>query len=174
MTLYVVILYTVLIFIRTYYMNTINQTESGCFLLDITAFRIQNKKSFNEKVLQSKAIKVEGIYTYPDTSYTVNYKNEKIYDARRGGLDFYDYRNVSILVDGTILKGHFNDMYNNRIRYYLNTKGHQTVLVASMVTLEYDDIFSGICKKSKSPWFTLIVNIPLSYMDTMATKLVSY
>lgn len=156
-------------------MNTINQSESGCFLLDIAAFRVQNRQTFNKKVLQSKAIKVEGIYTYPDTSYTVTYKQEKIYTARRRGKDFYDYRNISVLVDGEIIKGNFYDMYDNRIRYYLNSEGNQAMISISRIHLEYNVIFKEICNSKISyPWFALVTNTPLPYMDVVATKLVSY
>jgi len=156
-------------------MNTIDQTKAGCFLLNIASFGVQNRQTFNKRVLQGKAIQIEGIYTYPDTSYTVNYRNKKEYTARRQGKDFFDYRNLSILIDGEIIKGNFGDMYNSRIRYYLNNEGNQAVIHISRVLLEYNDMFKGMCSsKISHSWFALVTNTPLSYMDVVATKLVSY
>ena len=59
-------------------MNTIDQTKNGCFILEEAAFNVRTKIAFGHKVLAATAIKVDGIYTYKDESFTLNYKNEKI------------------------------------------------------------------------------------------------
>ena len=109
-------------------MNTINQTEAGCYLLNINAFGVQTKDTFNKKVLQGNAIKIDGIYTYPDTTFKLNWKKEKVYTARRKGTDYYDYRNITILIDGVMHQGSFRDLYDSRTRFYINSDGNQSII----------------------------------------------
>ena len=178
------LLYTVLIITVECFMNTIDQAETGCYLLNENAFRLRTKHSFDKKVLQGRALKIEGVYTYPDTSFTLDYKKKKIYNTRYNGTDFYDLKNITVLINDVLLKGQFVDMYNNRMRYYTNVNEIQTMLIASLVVLEDHSILTELDKENaRLPYtnngntlyaYTMITNIILPNMDIVAPKLVSY
>jgi len=162
-------------------MNTIKQSETGCYLLHGEALTVQTENSFKQKVLHGNALKIDGIHTYQDNTYSLNWKQEKVYKARRGGTDCYDYRNATILIDGTMHYGGFVDLHNNRLRYYINDDGIQCVITVSSIRLKYDRFLNQVLYNG-TDWagdfsmlpFSVVINTPMSHMDFLAPKLASY
>lgn len=159
-------------------MTTLNQLESGCFLFKASTFRLQTEQTLKQKIFTGFHINIDGLYTHADSSYTVDYKGNKQYNARHGGNNIYDQRNLTLLIDGTILHGKFIDMFNNRIHYYCNNKNSLSLLTISLVEISDETgILNAIYTKSRishNSHFSLIINTPLPNIDMIATKLASY
>jgi len=160
-------------------MNTINQLAAGCFLFSAAAFRTKTIKSFEKKVLNGKYIKIEGIHAFPDTSYTYNYAGKIKYATRYGGKSIYDQRNISLLLDGAIIRGRYLDSFNNRMLYYTNENKTMSLMILSLVEL-YDsiDLLETLqvknCHSGNKDIYSMAINISLPDMDMIATKLASY
>jgi len=164
-------------------MNTINQTINGCYLLASYAFGVATEKTFNKHVLNAPTMKIDGLYTYPDTTFKIRY-NKPEYKSRRAGTDFYDQRNITLLIENEFLPAQFNDPFNNRMKFYTNSDGNSALITVSKVIISHNDVphnflNSTIAKtnscsnQSAEWWYSIVTNTILPDVDIMAPKLMS-
>ena len=151
-----------LIFINGEKMNTINQQETGCYLLKIQAARLKSLKSLEKVIFNGPALKVESIYTESG-------------EIRKKYTDIYKQQQVTLSVDNNYIKGYFVKMKKNTcVYFYMNEDGNTAVLtILHFCANKTEDISALEILDIDTPEFSLVINTVLPDVDMVSAKLMA-
>ena len=137
-------------------MNTLNQEESGCYLLKIHAFRARAKASIEKIAFKGPALLVDSLYTMPE------------------GHDAFNYNRTHMFVDGVYFKGFFPNMKKAGIYMYSNIEQNTCILtLTSFVFDKNQDMDAMSLLLDEYREVTFAVHTVLPKVDMVAAKLAS-
>ena len=144
-------------------MTKINQCKTGCYLLDVEAFRLRSQKSLEGAVFNGNALKIDSLYTEAPVLTTKT--NHDIFEQERATLSINDH----------FFHGKFFKMKDTRLHFYRNSENDTcSINITKFIMFKHQNLKPLKPLNIKRLEFAFLIHAFFPSIDMMAAKIMSH